>query len=143
MITSSSPVSTLLQAPSNPRVASKSFNQDDFLKVLLTQLQNQDPLKPQDGNQMLQQMGQIQNIQSMLSMQDNITQSRRDGQMTLGQSLMSKKVQMVDSDSNPITGIVTEVRLEGKNVLLKLDSGYSLPITNLVAVLQTPPPPAP
>jgi flagellar basal-body rod modification protein FlgD len=137
-MSSITPVNTLIQAPPNSRIPAKTMTQDDFMKVLLVQLQNQDPLKPQDGNQMLQQMGQIQNIQSMLSMQDSITQSRRDGQMTLGQSLMGKSVKVVDNENKPFTGIVKEVRIEGKNVMLQLDSGASYPITNLVSVLTTP-----
>jgi flagellar basal-body rod modification protein FlgD len=132
-------IGTQLQAPPNPRIPAKTMDQNDFLKVLLVQLQNQDPLKPQDGNAMLQQMGQIQNIQSMLAMQDNITQSRRDGQMTLGQSLMGKTVKVFNDENEPYTGIVKEVRIEGKNVVLELDNGASYPITNLSAVLSTTP----
>jgi flagellar basal-body rod modification protein FlgD len=132
-----SPVNTLIQAPPNSRVPAKTMDQNDFLKVLLTQLTNQDPLKPQDGNAMLQQMGQIQNIQSMLSMQDNITQSRRDGQMTLGQSLIGKTAKVFNADNEPYTGIVKEVRIEGKNVVLGMDNGASYPISNLSAVLST------
>jgi flagellar basal-body rod modification protein FlgD len=133
-----SPVSTLIQTPQNSRIPAKTMDQNDFLKVLLTQLTNQDPLKPQDGNAMLEQMGQIQNIQSMLAMQDNINQSRRDGQMTLGQSLIGKTVKVFNEANEPYTGIVKEVRVEGKNVVLGMDNGASYNISNLSAVLATP-----
>lgn len=59
------------------------MNKDDFLKLFVTQLQNQDPLNPQDGNQFIAQLAQLSqveqayntntNLQSMLTAQNNAT----------------------------------------------------------------------
>lgn len=53
-----SAVSTAASAP--PKNASRqSLGQADFLRLLTTQLQQQDPTEPVDNNQMIAQMAQI------------------------------------------------------------------------------------
>lgn len=57
------------------------MNKDDFLKLFVTQLQNQDPLNPQDGTQFIAQLAQLTqveqayntntNLQSLLSQGNN------------------------------------------------------------------------
>ncbi len=59
------------------------MNKDDFLKLFVTQLQQQDPLKPQDSNQFIAQLAQLSqveqayntntNLQSLLTAQNNNT----------------------------------------------------------------------
>src|SRR5436309_1258444 len=41
---------------------------NDFLKMLLSELQNQDPLSPMDSSQMLTQIGQISQVSSTQSL---------------------------------------------------------------------------
>jgi len=45
----------------------KALGKDDFLKLLLTQLQNQDPLSPVDNSQMLAQLAQFSSVEQMQS----------------------------------------------------------------------------
>ena len=104
------------------------------MKLLITMLQNQDPTKPQDAGAMLSQMSQIGMVQSMTSMQQSLAQTRTDGQMTLGQSLINKNVRMTDSNNAPVTGMVTEVRLNNGKVELQVGGQY-YDISNLQAVL--------
>jgi flagellar basal-body rod modification protein FlgD len=137
----SQPVSTLLQSPPNTRLTAKTLSQSDFMKVLLSQLQNQDPLKPQDGSEMLAQMGQINSIQSMMAMQESMAMVRTDQQVTLAQSLINKTVRVVDSNNTPTTGVVTEVELVGKEVKLKVN-GNSYSLSNLASIQSTPTSPA-
>ena len=59
------------------------MNKDDFLKLFVTQLQHQDPLNPQDGNQFIAQLAQLSqveqayntntNLQGLLTAQNNAT----------------------------------------------------------------------
>jgi flagellar basal-body rod modification protein FlgD len=116
------PSSTLLQTPPNERLTSKNLSQQDFIKILMTQLQNQDPTKPQDSSSMINQMGQINSIQSMMSMQQSLTDFRMDQKITLGQSLINKTVKVADPDLGTATGKVTEVGISGKDILLKINN---------------------
>ncbi|MBI4023665.1 MAG: hypothetical protein HY360_01705 [Verrucomicrobia bacterium] len=105
------------------------------MKLLLTSLQTQNPLKPQDAGAMLGQMSQIGMIQSMTTMQQDIAKSRVEQQLTLGQSLINKIVRLVDSNNTEITGNVTEVQQNNGKVELRVN-GQNYSITGLKAVLQ-------
>ena len=76
---------------------------DKFMKLLVTQLQNQDPLNPMDNAQVTSQMAQINTVQgintlntTMTGMSSNLTQM----QMLQGASLVGHQVLM---EGNKIT----------------------------------------
>lgn len=52
--------------------ASGQLDQADFLKLLTTQLQYQDPMKPQDSSKIMEQMSMMGQIQGMKDMTDGI-----------------------------------------------------------------------
>ena len=115
-----SPVTASLYAPPNERVASKTLDQNDFIKLLITQMTNQDPTKPQDAAQMLQQMSSMSMVQSM-------NQLLTDGQMTFAQSLLSRNVTVQDGDTNSVTGIVSQIRIiDGQPNLVINNVNYAL-----------------
>lgn len=49
-----------------------TLGQDDFLKLLMTQLQNQDPMKPMDNGEFMGQMAQFSTVQGITEMGDSI-----------------------------------------------------------------------
>lgn len=49
------------------RVPKNTLEKDDFLKLFITQLQNQDPLKPQDGAEMASQLAQFNSVEQMMN----------------------------------------------------------------------------
>jgi len=49
-----------------------AFDTDTFMKLLLAQLKNQDPLSPMDNNQMVAQMAQLNSLQQLTSISTNI-----------------------------------------------------------------------
>ncbi len=115
----------------------------DFMNLLITQLQNQDPLSPTDQGSMMTQMTQIASIQSMTQMQQGMTQLGVDQQMTLGQQLINKNIQLQDSQGNTVTGAVGQVKLATgtdssgsptSTVELQVN-GVLYPITDLQSVL--------
>ena len=48
-----------LNKPKEAKKSSDTLGQDDFLKLMTTQLQNQDPFKPTDNTEMIAQMAQF------------------------------------------------------------------------------------
>jgi len=50
-----------------------SANYDTFLKLLTTQLQNQDPLSPMDSNQFTQQLVMYSQVEQQISTNDNLS----------------------------------------------------------------------
>lgn len=60
---------------------------DSFMTLLVTQLQNQDPLKPMDNAQMTSQLAQINTVQGIQDL--NATLETINGQIDAGQTLQA------------------------------------------------------
>jgi len=51
---------------------SLGMNKDDFLKLFVTQLQNQDPLNPMDGNEYIAQLAQLTQVEQSYNTNSNL-----------------------------------------------------------------------
>ncbi len=99
--------------------ASSSISLQDFLKVLLTQLTYQDPLKPVDNQQFLAQIAQFTSLQQTQSINSNIQAlvSNQAAQQSIG--LIGHTVNFT-SDSGPLSGAVTGIDLSGPTPQLSI-----------------------
>jgi flagellar basal-body rod modification protein FlgD len=80
-----------------------------MLKIILTQLTYQDPLKPLDNFQFVSQLGQFAQLQQSQSLNDQITQllvSQASGQAT---GLLGKTVDLTPQNGVRASGQVTAV----------------------------------
>lgn len=68
-------------------------SEQTFLKLFVTQLQNQDPLNPQDGTQFVAQLAEFSNLEQALQMREDLD-SIRD---TLNTALTPATSQTSDS----------------------------------------------
>lgn len=63
-----------LAAQSKPtREAKKELGKDDFLQLFVAQLQNQDPLNPDDGTEMASKLAQFNGLEQMMNMNTTMT----------------------------------------------------------------------
>ncbi len=51
---------------------SNTLSQNDFLQLLMTQLQNQDPMNPADTNEMVTEMAQLTSVEALTNMETDI-----------------------------------------------------------------------
>ncbi|WP_223066775.1 flagellar hook capping FlgD N-terminal domain-containing protein [Paenibacillus caui] len=62
---------------SNVQAASKKDNQtmgkDQFLKILITQLQNQDPMQPLEDKEFIAQMAQFTSVEQLMNISSQLT----------------------------------------------------------------------
>ena len=80
---------------------SNTLDQADFLKLLTTQLSNQDPSSPVDNNQMVTTMSQlsvVQNLSTITKGMDNITSAISSSSALSASSLVGKSV-LLDSST--------------------------------------------
>lgn len=52
--------------------STQALDKDDFLKLLVTQLQNQDPLNPADSTEFVTQLAQFSSLEQLQNVNDNI-----------------------------------------------------------------------
>ncbi len=115
-----------------------NLNPQDFIKMMITQLQNQDPLQPMQSSEILSQMSQIGQLQSSTTLQTAINGLMLQNQIGSGSNLMGKSVTGLDDDNKNVSGVVKSISVVDKNVYLQLDSGSSLQLGRVTAVT-TPP----
>ena len=95
--------------------ASNKLGKDQFLKMLVTQLQYQDPMSPQSNESFIAQLAQF----SALEAQQNQQQSLQGAQAF---SLIGKTVEKIDSQTQALTqGIVGGVKVVSGKYTLLLD----------------------
>src|SRR6266567_3890256 len=93
----------------------KSLGKQDFLKLLMAQLQNQDPSKPMDDTQMIAQMAQFSALEATQALQATIQQSNNVQTVFQAGALIGKYVQANQSDGSSTTGAVTGVNFTTTN----------------------------
>jgi flagellar basal-body rod modification protein FlgD len=90
----------------------KSVGKDEFMKLLLAQLKNQDPLKPMDGTDFAAQLAQFSSLEQLQNLNNTLT-TQGVNQMTLGyaQSVNMIGKQAVTNSGNTVTanGSTTEL----------------------------------
>jgi flagellar hook assembly protein FlgD len=77
---------------STSAINSSSTIQMDYMKLLVTQLQNQNPLEPMDNNQMASQLTQISQLQQLESMSTSFADVLATTKRNYANSLLSKNV---------------------------------------------------
>ncbi len=123
-------------APSQNQVKSSKgqLKTDDFIKMMLTQLQNQDPLEPAKNQELLAQMSQIGQLQTSTQLQETLKGLALQNQMGSAGNLIGKLVQGLDGNNDTVVGLVNSVRIENNEVFLELDNGKTLPMGNVMAI---------
>src|SRR5713101_137729 len=71
----------------------KSLGKQDFLKLLMAQLQNQDPMKPMDDTQMIAQMAQFSALEATQSLQATMQATNNLQTVAKAGGLIGKYVQ--------------------------------------------------
>src|SRR5918993_3686459 len=104
---------------------------EDFIKMMITQLQNQDPMEPAKNQELLAQMSQIGQLQSATTLQESLKGMVLQNQIGAAAGLIGKTVQGLDNADQPVTGLVNSVKVTADGVNLELDSGKSLPLSRV------------
>lgn len=113
---------TNMASPNNVSANKGTLGKDDFLKLMIQQLKNQDPLNPLDGTDYASQLAQFSSLEQLTNLNSSITHSM-DLNYMLTQSINNTMV---------ATLIGKEVKLDGNNISAvgqeKIEIGYNLPV---------------
>lgn len=112
------------------RTPMKTLGQDDFLKLLVTQLTNQDPLNPQKDTEFIAQMAQFSSLEQSKNMQLNMANIQATSMLGCEVDLQA---QTENGDSVLIRGVVNAVQVEAGKPKLVVD-GQSYDLSQVLAI---------
>ncbi len=107
-----------------------TLGKDDFLKLLVTQLQNQDPLQPMDNTQFISQMAQFSSLEQMQNMNTSMTALQAT-------TMIGTTVTWDDDAGKQQSGVVNSVSLANGNVSLVVGSN-TIDLSKVTSVSPTP-----
>ncbi|MBM3998537.1 MAG: flagellar biosynthesis protein FlgD [Planctomycetes bacterium] len=84
---------------------------DQFLGLLIAELQNQDPLNPMDNAQLLQQISQIREISATNQLSDTLTAVHNGQSLATASALIGKEIRALSDDNKEVQGVVDRVTL--------------------------------
>ena len=108
--------------------AKEALGQGDFLKLLITQLQNQDPLKPMEDKDFITQLAQFNSLDQMEQMSASLKTVALGYGVLQAEGMLGKSVSAVDATKGTVTGTVTGVVVEGGAAFVEVD-GAKLPVS--------------
>lgn len=119
-----------------------AMSKDDFLKMLIAQLKNQDPTSPQQGTEFATQMAQFASVEQLTNVNAAL-QSQNQNSLNLisaqAINLIGKEITAqtaAGTDGTPgtvITGQVTAVNFKNQTASLTVN-GQDIPFTALLSV---------
>ena len=112
---------------------------DDFFKLLITQLTNQDPLEPTSNQELMEQISAIRDIDLSMTLVQSLKTLTGQQRFAAAPALMGKYVTAAVDPLNPElappAGIVVGVRYQPDGqILLQLDTGAELPLDRIESV---------
>ncbi len=111
------------------------LNSEEFLKIIFTELQNQDPLQPSDTKALLDQLSTIRQIESDLELTRSIQSLVTENQLATAGGLIGSYISGRTEDLTRVEGWVVAAARRGDEIFLGLDDGREVPISNLDEVL--------
>jgi flagellar basal-body rod modification protein FlgD len=97
-----------------------SLGQDAFLKLLVAQMQNQDPMQPEDSGQMMSQLASFSQVSQLQSL-TSASQAQALGQdFSTAVALIGKDVTYTKADGSQASGAVTAVKSDPSGALLEI-----------------------
>src|SRR5947208_12291940 len=83
----------------------------DFIKRMITQLQNQDPLQPAKNEELLAQMSQIGQLQSSTELQASLKSLVLQNNIGSAGNLIGRMVQGLDDRGSKVKGLVNSIKV--------------------------------
>ncbi len=138
---------TILPAAPTSSAASASvggLTADDFFKLLITQLTNQDPLEPTSNQELMEQISAIRDIDLSTTMVESLKILTGQQRFAAAPALMGKfvtaAVDPLNPELAPAAGVVVGVRYQPDGqILLQLDTGAELPLDRIASVTEANP----
>lgn len=133
----------------NRKTGSDMLGKDDFLKILMTQLQNQDPLNPMEDKDFIAQMATFSSLEQMTNMNKSLeafVAMQQQSQLIsynqfVGKEVTWHKLSSAEDSQTPVieegAGKIKSIQFKDGNVTFILEDGTKLEPANISQVNET------
>ena len=109
------------------------LDKDSFLRILVTQLTNQDPLEPMKDTEFIAQMAQFSELEQMMNISKQMDNLTMLSLLSSG-GLVGRTVSFFDETGEEISSRVLSVRFGNGNMTLELASGEGIPLGTILSI---------
>ena len=114
--------STPLAGATQQLTSGTTLGKDDFLKLLVTQLQHQDPMNPMDDKDFMGQMAQFSSLEQITNLVTATETMGFSSQVTQSVSLIGHQVGFTREDGTTGQGTASSVAIEDGKILITVGS---------------------
>ena len=126
----------------------QAMGKDAFMKLLVNQIRNQDPMAPTDNQQFIAQLAQFSSLEQMQTMNENIVglavlqqNNALLEQLTSSSALIGQQVTWADATTGvERSGVVSSVKIVDGLAVLRVGA-EDVPLATVVQVDEPAPPP--
>jgi flagellar basal-body rod modification protein FlgD len=116
------------------------MDMDDFLDLMIAEMQNQDPLNPMENSEMLQQISQMRSVSATDKLTTTLDAVLLGQNVTTASNLIGKEVNAMTDDGKSIAGTVDRVTVtpseDDNPATVKVHIGdYSVSLGNVREIL--------
>ncbi|ANB60281.1 flagellar hook assembly protein FlgD [Anoxybacteroides amylolyticum] len=130
--------------PPDRRTGQQTLGKDDFLKILLVQLQNQDPLNPLEDKEFISQMANFSTLEQTANLakeMEQFIQMQSESTILRYSEIIGKKIYWGDTENKKTnttdisaSGIVKSVLQRNNEIILELDNGKTISSKQIIKV---------
>lgn len=133
-----SAVSALTSNAGSATSAPNRFNDlstEEFIKIIFTELSNQDPFQPNDSAALLEQLNSIRSIESDMRLTEQLQSLVTENQLASASGMIGKFIGGLTAQNDRVAGFVVSVIRQGDDITLELDNGWLVPVTGVETVI--------
>ncbi|MCB9851317.1 MAG: hypothetical protein H6817_11510 [Phycisphaerales bacterium] len=109
---------------------------DEFFKLLIAQLVNQDPLEPTSNQELLNQISSIRDIELSTNLSESLQSLTSQQRFTSAASLIGQFITSTNEDGNTVSGIVQSIRFENDgSAILEMEDGGEVRLDEVGSVM--------
>ncbi|SFV37202.1 flagellar hook assembly protein FlgD [Hyphomicrobium facile] len=126
----SSTSGTTAQTATQAAGKSNTLNYNDFLKLMIAQLKNQDPLNPTDSTQYMTQIAQFSSVEQAINTNSKLDQLLVNSNISQASTMIGLTLKAPDGT----TGVIQSVRIDSSGSTAILTTGKEVPIAAGVTI---------
>lgn len=111
----------------------QGLGQDAFFKILITQLQNQDPLNPMEDREFVSQMAEFSSLEKNEKIYSLLEDKLGSNQVIENSNLIGREI-TANVEGVELSGVVDSVKSSDDKVLAVLNNGSEIEINSITQV---------